>query len=92
MEFKSLAWLIGEPLKFVVGDYEQFPPDGEVKIIDEFDKSVLLDMEYIECHGWMQREPRHIRILVSKSSLICGDWVLQRMNGQRVMAEKVVTG
>ena len=30
--WESLAYLIGEPLKFVLGTYEREQPDGEVKI------------------------------------------------------------
>ena len=88
MEWESLGYLIGEPLKFVDGWYESYPPDGEVKIVEEYEKSILLDMEYIEGHGWFPKESRHIKYLVSKASLLCGDWILKRMNGERVVAER----
>ena len=88
--WESLGYLIGEPLKFVLGTYEREQPDGEVKIIEEYENTVLLDMEYIHSAGWIDTKPRHVRYLIGKDSLACGDWVLKRMNGERVEARRLL--
>jgi len=91
MEWGSLKHLIGEPLRFVDGTYEDYPPDGEVKIVEEYDNGILVDMEYKAVHGFgIGWTPRHIRYYVSKASLLCGDWILKRMNGERVVVERLL--
>lgn len=85
--FKSMKYLIGEPLKAIRVPHKDHLPDGEVMIVEEHEKTVLLDMEYIAHTWWGNIPPRHIRTLVSKASILCGDVVLKRMNGEVVRAE-----
>ena len=86
IEWKPMDYLEGTKVTAVRIPHVEYLPDGDVTIVKDYPKAILVDMEYRKTHGWAAREPRHIRILVAKASLYCGDVVLKQ-NGHRIRSE-----
>lgn len=90
-QFESLAYLIGEPLTIVKGITFQggYAPDGVVMITGDWPKTIMLDMEFRISRWGLQMEPRHIRQMIPKAAIACGDVVLKRVNGGAITPDMV---
>lgn len=90
-QFESLAFLIGEPLTIVKGIVFQggFAPDGEVKIIADYPKTILIDMEFRISRWGLDIEPRHVRQMIPKAAIVCGDVILKRIHGGPITPDMV---
>ena len=91
INYKSLKWLIGQPLEAIRVPHIDYMPDGEVKIVEDHEKGFLLDMEYVRTYGWPMRGSRHIRIMISKASIVCNDVILKiKSTGEKITTDMVV--
>lgn len=90
-QFESLAYLIGEPLTIVRGITFQggHAPDGEVKIIGEWPKTILLDMEFVISRWGLDIPPRHVRQMIPKAAIVSGDVILKRIHGGPITPDMV---
>ena len=90
-QFESLAFLIGEPLTIVKGITFQggFAPDGEVRILADYPKTILLDMEFRISRWGLDIPPRHVRQMIPKAAIVCGDVILKRSNGGPITPDMV---
>lgn len=88
--YKSLDWLVGEPLKAIRVPHEEYLPDGDVTILKDYGKTFMLMMEYIAGHGWFPSKSRFIKVLIPKASIFCGDVRLKRKNGQMITGDMVI--
>ena len=75
VKFRSLKYLEGSEVEAKRIPVREWMPE---KIIFEkdFPNGILLDLEFVETHGWRPREPRHYKLMVSKNSIACGDVVI----------------
>ena len=53
-DFKDLSYLIGKELVYEGGLQLLCPPDGSVKIIEEYKNTVILEMEWILPYLYIQ--------------------------------------
>lgn len=74
--YKSLAWYIGMPLRYIRGLNLEEIPDGKVEIIADYPDKVLVQLEYIKSTWGIKMPPRHIKTLVPKAAMACGDVLL----------------
>ena len=90
--FKSLAWLIGTPLKIISGIrfYGDEHPDGEVRIVEDRPNTFLLEMDFIRSIWGLTLPARTIRLLIPKASIVCGDVRLQTVSGRRILPDDVI--
>ena len=73
-DFKDLSYLIGKELVYEGGLQLLCPPDGSVKIIEEYKNTVILEMEWIYSIWYGYSVPsRKVRFAVSKNALAVGD-------------------
>lgn len=87
VKWESMKHLIGQPLRAERIPTTDHLPDGVVKIVEDYENTVLVDMEYIAFSWWGNIPPRHIRQNVSKASIYCGDVILKVLSsGERVRA------
>lgn len=80
-EYKDLSYLIGEPLNFIHGltvDSLIKKPDGKARITADYGRTVMVELTFIHSDFTTKAEPRHIKMLIPKASLCCGDFLLQR--------------
>lgn len=88
--FESLAWLIGQPLKISGLTYHGgYEPDGIVQIIADYPDTVLIDLEFVISRWGLQIEPRHIKTMINKAAIVCGDVKISRVNGGPVTVDEV---
>lgn len=90
-KFNSLGWLIGTPLKILHGVEFQGGrhPDGEVKIIQDFPNTILLEMNFIASDWGLTLPARTILTQIPKASLACGDVKFRTMDGRIIGQDDV---
>lgn len=88
--FEDLSWLIGMALEMVRGPYESHLPDGRVMMLADYPETVLLDLEYIESKWGLMMGPRHIKLMVPKSALYCGDVILKIRSTRQLITGSIV--
>lgn len=90
-EFKSLSHLIGRQLNYEGGLSLVCPPDGEVKIIEDYKETIILEMEWIYSIWYGYRVPsRRVRFAVSKAAIAVGDVKLSlKDSGVSIKADDV---
>lgn len=72
--FKSLSHLIGRELNYEGGLSLLCPPDGSVKIVEDYKNTIILEMEWIYSMWYGYKMPsRKVRFSISKAALAVGD-------------------
>lgn len=91
LPYKSLAWLIGTPLTIMKGIEFQSGvyPDGTVRIIEDYPKTILLEMEWIHSTWGLTLPPRKLLMQIPKASLACGDVVLKIADGRMIHPDDI---
>lgn len=90
-KYKSMRALVGAKVRIDRGvtymDGQE--PDGDITILEDYGRTILLDMEWIRSVWGIDMAPRHVRTLITKASLACGDVVLRLTDGTRILPEQV---
>ena len=75
--FKNLGLTAGTEVRIIKGVKLEAKPE-RVIVIREYKTKVLLDMEFVKSLFCRGLPPRHVRICITKGSMLCGDVELQR--------------
>lgn len=76
--YKDLSYLVGQELNYLGGFNFTFPVDGRVRVLEEYKNTILVEFEWIYSHWYgVNKEPRTLRVLVPKASLVTGAVKLQ---------------
>lgn len=88
--FEDLSWLEGMALELIRGPFESHPPDGRVMMLKDYPNAILVEMEYLESKWGLQIGPRHIRLMIPKASLYCGDVILKIRSTKQIVTGEMV--
>ena len=83
--FKPLDYLIGVPLQVVKGSIEIHAAPDSVMIVEDYQKSVLVEMTFTSRLFEGRFQPRSYKVLVPKASIACGDVILKRLDTNRII-------
>lgn len=89
-KFEDLSWLIGMNLELIKGPFESHPPDGRVRMLEDYPDAILIEMEYVESKWGLTMPARWIKFLIPKASLYCGDVILKIRHTKEIVTGDLV--
>ena len=90
-DYKDLSYLIDDELIYMGGLSFEFPPDGSIKIIENYKNTVLLEVGWRWSEWWGSYKPeRKLKFLVPKASLAVGAVKLKvKRTGELLIADNI---